>query len=171
MSREKQIDEMVEVISKVPPIVYPFSDRRRGKHFFIIKHIAEHLYNAGYRKQSEGLLIASEMSDEDIIALLRKSPVQIYQESAVEVITDDKEQAWISVEERLPDTCGAFLVVVKAKLLWKSEWEYSVEMACFNVSKIPSVNGWEYEPVDGYEHIITHWMPLPEAPKMKGGAE
>lgn len=53
MSREKQIEEMAEVISKVPPIVYPLGDRRRGKHFYTIKHIAEHIYNAGYRKTED----------------------------------------------------------------------------------------------------------------------
>lgn len=76
---------------------------------------------------------------------------------------------WISVDERLPDGYGSFLVAFKSKLHWKTEWVYCVGVAIYNVSEIPSVNGWDFEIEDGYEYIITHWMPLPEAPK--GGAE
>ena len=82
-----------------------------------------------------------------------------------------RKQEWISVEERLPDGHGDFLVVVKSKLLWNTEWEDCVGLATYNCSEIPSVNGWDYETRDGYQYIITHWMPLPEAPKMKGGEE
>lgn len=53
MSREKQIEEMVRVIADVPPIEFHFGSRMRGKHVFALSKIAEYLYNAGFRKQSE----------------------------------------------------------------------------------------------------------------------
>jgi hypothetical protein len=76
-----------------------------------------------------------------------------------------RKQEWISVDERLPDGYGSFLVAFKSKLHWKAEWVYCVGVAIYNVSEIPSVNGWDFEIGDGYEYIITHWMPLPTPPK------
>ena len=81
------------------------------------ERIAERLYNAGYRKQSE----------------------------------------WISVDERLPEKnqivlCCLGLVMNVYTYMGDGVWEDSY----------------------GYfqkDEPISHWMPLPEAPKMKGGAE
>lgn len=65
-----------------------------------------------------------------------------------------RKQEWISVDERLPDEQGHFLIV----------------------DKEGQMNTAFYTPRFGWcSHFriknITHWMPLPEAPKMKGGAE
>ena len=49
MSREKQIEEMSEIIC---------DDRQKSVYSV---EIAEHLYNAGYRKQSEGERISNEL--------------------------------------------------------------------------------------------------------------
>lgn len=76
-----------------------------------------------------------------------------------------RKQAWISVDERLPEEYGDYLVAVKAKKLWETEWEHGVSAACYVISEIPDVNGWHIEIEDGYQYEITHWMPLPEAPK------
>ena len=61
---------------------------------------------------------------------------------------------WISVEERLPDEQGHFLTVDETGYMMVCMWTKQF--------------GW-------FSHIckankITHWMPLPEPPKMKGGA-
>ena len=48
MNKEKQTEEMAKVINSAV-----FSDFKKG-HCVCIKTIAEYLYNAGYRKQSEG---------------------------------------------------------------------------------------------------------------------
>lgn len=62
------------------------------------------------------------------------------------------KQEWISVEERLPYAGEDVLVLCDGLM---------------RIDFIGSSGAW-------YEHDpkrITHWMPLPEAPKMKGGAE
>lgn len=65
-----------------------------------------------------------------------------------------RKQEWISVNERLPDREGKYLAYTTRG---------TVEMArcyTYHVDDKPQFDYW-----------ITHWMPLPEAPKMKGGAE
>ena len=65
MSREKQIEEMVNIIANVRPMVFSFGDRQQGRHIYALKSFAEALYNAGYRKQSEGEWIWTENGTED----------------------------------------------------------------------------------------------------------
>ena len=80
-----------------------------------------------------------------------------------------RKQEWISVDERLPEEAG------RAYLVWDNV-QATVKKRFFN--RIP-LN----MPVETYPYIreyfgnvsdykrYTHWMPLPEPPKMKGGAE
>ena len=63
-----------------------------------------------------------------------------------------KQSEWISVEERLPEFYTYVLT-------------YDTVSGNVQIDSVLS-NG---EFVIGYN--VTHWMPLPEAPKMKGGAE
>lgn len=67
-----------------------------------------------------------------------------------------RKQEWISVDDRLPDTDGVLVyyrkgvghAVPKEQGLDKMDWD-----VFFNITG------------------TTHWMPLPQPPKMKGGAE
>ena len=84
------------------------------------------------------------------------------------------KREWISVDERLPDDYNDYLVVVKHKYEWEDEWEYDVDVggpALGDDGYIDhfweTLNDWE----EGEECHITHWMPLPEPPMMKGGTE
>lgn len=64
------------------------------------------------------------------------------------------EGEWISVEDRLPEREGMYL----------AHTSHGRTMICFYVDYY--CNGkpdWE-------RHDVTHWMPLPKPPKMKGGA-
>ena len=77
-----------------------------------------------------------------------------------------RKQAWISVEDRLPDREGAYLVLIvdylgeeRMEVMELFKWAN-----CFDWSAHMS-SRWEDR------NTITHWMPLPEAPNMKGGAE
>lgn len=61
------------------------------------------------------------------------------------------KQEWISVEDRMPPALGK--VLVYSPIL-------GVYMTCYTA----------YSPRFA-EESVTHWMPLPEPPEMKGGAE
>ena len=85
-----------------------------------------------------------------------------------------RKQEWISVDERLPGVGDSYLVVVKLKYEWETEWEYNVDVAGFCPGgggyiddMWNTFNDW----CEGQECHVTHWLPLPEAPRMKGGAE
>ena len=60
---------------------------------------------------------------------------------------------WISVEERLPDENGRFLTVDKKGDMMVCFWEKHFGWFAMVCNK----------------NAITHWMPLPEPPDMKGG--
>ena len=67
-----------------------------------------------------------------------------------------RKQEWISVDERLPDKEGKYLVCTTNGNIGVGDFiDYYGKGThlCFAC--------W----------AVTHWMPLPEAPKMKGGAE
>ncbi len=65
-----------------------------------------------------------------------------------------RKQEWISVDERLPEKDDVYLVCLSGLPA--------------DFDRFVVVDGEE-----GYfEHCkVTHWLPIPEAPKMKGGAE
>ena len=106
--------------------------------------LANALYNAGYRKQSDKTPCTMEQLTTDITYL------KDYR----------KQSEWISVEDRLPEESGEYLVFGrtfgnKKPQIWICE--------CINIG---SVMGWCN---NAKNPIIEAWMPLPEAPKMKGG--
>ena len=80
-------------------------------------------------------------------------------------------QEWIPVSERLPDVCDSYLVVVKYKYAWETEYNIDTDVATFLPYDDPDAyidNRWNtYNDWDeGQQYIhITHWMPLPEPPK------
>ena len=64
-----------------------------------------------------------------------------------------KQSEWISVEERLPDRLGKYLVFTCKGSIYISRF-------CeFLIGEEPQFD----------DYTVTHWMPLPEPPK--GGAE
>lgn len=65
-----------------------------------------------------------------------------------------KQSEWISVDERLPERQGYYF-----GFTYKGVMMIAPFFPCYA----------DGEPEFRYD--ITHWMPLPEAPKMKGGAE
>lgn len=66
-------------------------------------------------------------------------------------------QKWIPVTERLPESQADVLVVA----FWHEKWQTMIgwHSDCGNKWRVITPHG-EYEPGG-----VTHWMPLPEAPK------
>ena len=85
--------------------------------------MASLLYGEGYRKQSEPISCTHENGGE-----------------------------WISVEDRLPERPGKYLV-------------YTVKGA----TKLGEFCSYLVDDEPQFDWYVTHWMPLPEPPKMKGG--
>jgi len=67
-----------------------------------------------------------------------------------------KQSEWISVDERLPSNSGKYICcTTKGTILIERFYQLDD-------------GGW----FSNHNFCtVTHWMPLPEAPKMKGGAE
>jgi hypothetical protein len=69
---------------------------------------------------------------------------------------------WISVDERLPEENGRYLACVN--------------ISHFAFENLTTIAIMAYGKNHGFylyneTEKVTHWMPLPEPPKMKGGAE
>lgn len=63
---------------------------------------------------------------------------------------------WISVEERLPETAGEYLVVYHP-----CHWDAVSEKVCVGIDTFRGKTAWAKKK---YQRV-THWMPLPESPK------
>lgn len=112
------------------------------------------------------------MTNEEAIqylAKLRDSFLDVYANCEADVmdyaISALSRDRWISVEERLPEDGKAYLVVVKQKWKFETDWDVSVDVASNYGSYIDgywdTFNDW----CEGQETHITHWRPLPEPPK------
>lgn len=66
-----------------------------------------------------------------------------------------QQMRWIPVEERLPGVSGNYICAVKDKngSVWTIPAEWSLEMKMW-IGAFGEI-----------KNIVTHWMPLPEAPK------
>lgn len=71
----------------------------------------------------------------------------------------EKGSEWISVEERLPEKYGDVLCYTRNGTIFQVI--YNPQYKLFNVSSDNTENAL----------AVDYWMPLPEAPKMKGGEE
>jgi hypothetical protein len=75
---------------------------------------------------------------------------------------------WISVEDRLPEKSGEYLVYTEMKDIFNAEFDgcfgENGEFGCWKSYYDSHTLGFldaEWTPYDG----ITHWMPLPESPE------
>lgn len=66
-----------------------------------------------------------------------------------------QQSEWISVEDRLPQVIGKYICCVKNKdgNTWTITADYSPEMKTW------------FGQFGEVRNTVTHWMPLPEAPK------
>jgi len=75
---------------------------------------------------------------------------------------------WIPTSVRLPEVGGNYLVVVKYKYDSEKEYSYDTDYAEFTFDGGYIDNHWntfnDWDEGQQYLHV-THWMPIPEAPK------
>ncbi len=74
-----------------------------------------------------------------------------------------KQSEWISVDERLPPESKNPILVTNGEKVIVAYRNWLYRSGSTGKLRCPANYG------NGMH--ITHWMPLPEAPKMKGGAE
>lgn len=80
-----------------------------------------------------------------------------------------RKQEWISVDERLPEPYEHCLVAAKAGDRMVIDLGHRVK--CFDTRTCEHYFEWLITTDWDECESITHWMPLPEPPMMKGGAE
>lgn len=73
---------------------------------------------------------------------------------------------WISVDDRIPSTCEDVLVCVKYKSL---DWEAQTIQIAFRTIGGSEVKWMGYGIEYDEFYLVTHWMPLPELPKLDLG--
>ena len=71
-----------------------------------------------------------------------------------------KQSEWISVDDRLPEESGEYLTF----------HEHGSCGVIYYNSSIHLWNVYYFDDVRNAIRSVTHWMPIPEAPKMEGGA-
>ena len=77
-----------------------------------------------------------------------------------------KHSEWISVEERLPDICGMDVLMVAVNCYGQTNIVKGFTDYQFPIKFL--TNEKQYDNIWGAWEV-THWMPLPEAPKGGGG--
>ena len=114
----------------------------------------EHWLLAAEQLLANGVVVI----DTDVISLPNRPLItQCMGRPIDEVINLIRRSEWISVDERLPENYGEYICCTGHKTIM--QLVYNPKHRLFNVS---------YDNVE-CAMKVTHWMPLPEAPKMKGG--
>ena len=147
MSKEKQIE--IEVITYEQDRLNYFTDLMAKA-------------NKRYARLLRKFKGVSYMSAEAEMLGDEGRKTQFYND-VVEMLKQDyrKQSEWISVEERLPENENERVLVILK------------DIPLVDHIGTPKVDTDRY--IDGrwvrWDRIITHWMPLPEAPKKGGGGE
>ena len=146
MSKEKQ---MIEVITY---------EQDRLNYFTDLMKKAQKRYNRLFKKYKKAPYMSAELQ-----AVSDAGRETHFYGDVVEMLEKGyRKQEWISVEERLPEKDIEVLVALKIGD------RVSVDTDRIYFGKWLNYGKFGCACEKGY---VTHWMPLPEAPKMKGGAE
>jgi hypothetical protein len=157
MSRDNQIEEMAKILI----------DYKNKNHIMastvILADYAEELYNAGYRKQ-EWISVEERLPEENEYVLIWVGNVQV---ARIEKgITEQDRQKMVNgeIEDRIEYgwSLSTGLMPLKRSRLYKG---CDVQ----GNNRVPycwKANG---GPMEWFGQNVTHWMPLPEPPKIKGG--
>ena len=167
MTKKKKIEEMAECIPQ-KLWSYNIAERSAEMDKEVRGLIAEHLYRADYRKQSEGEWISVEerLPEEGKYVIVWVGSVQV---ARIEKgITEEDRQKMKNgeVEDGIEYGWSLSTGFIPLK---RSDQYKSCDV--FGNNLVPycwKANG---GPMEWFGQNVTHWMPIPEAPMMKGGAE
>lgn len=151
-NEEKQIiEEMAEVLKD-----YTKKNNIMASHV-ILECYAEELYSKNYRKQ-EWVSVKDRLPESGVSCLLC-CDVKRYDGTHKQYICDGFHAERFKEEcQFADDECAV-------------EYNEETDEYYLHEGWYENINNWdEYSSIAIYD-TVTHWMPLPEAPKMKGGAE
>lgn len=167
MSKEK-IEEMIEALKKCS-CVYTECEQECSQcsneelYDETLNHIARTLYEVGYRKQ-EWISVEERLPEENVYVLIAvENSIQVAR--IIKGISEEKREKMKNGE--LPDPEETCFAADKIITLRRSQLYHSGDVWGNNL--VPyywKANG---GPMEWFGQNITHWMPLPEPPKMKGG--
>jgi hypothetical protein len=146
MSKE-QIKEMAAYLFKFAPIL-----SENNCHY-----VAEQAYKDGYRKQ-EWISVDERLPESGVLCLMC-CDVKRYDGTHRQYICDGFHA------ERFKEKC--YFTDGECATEYNEETdEYYLEEGWYE-----EINNWDEYSSIAINDTVTHWMPLPEPPKMKGGAE
>lgn len=156
MNKDKQIDEMANALYENRPYKDLWLEDAQD--------IAKVLHNEGYRKQSEWISVEDRLPNEGEYVLIFTGSIHV-----AEI------KKGISEEERKRMRNGE--ISDPKLLMWTlSEGNHYVPRSClYSEGDVDGNNTVPYcwrarsGSMRWLGQDVTHWMPLPEAPKMKGG--
>lgn len=141
-------------------------ERERLDFFTELMKLAQTRYNLLHRRFKDAPYLSEEhqtLSDMgreihffgDVVEMLEKG----YRKQSEPISCNHEKGVWISVDERLPESLQRVLAINTRGDMFTSVY------ISFSTGK----NAWSTP----YSYLgdITHWMPLPEPPMMKEGAE
>lgn len=144
MNTEKQIKELLN------ELIYTNS-------YGTLNAVANHLYNVGYRKQ-EWISVEERLPESGVHCILCCDMKRIDGTHSQYVCDGYLAERWKILAHYADDDC--------ATEYNEEDDEYYLKAGWYEVIK-----NWDDYNSIVIDDTVTHWMPLPEAPKMKGGAE
>ncbi len=112
-----------------------------------------------YNVDGECMLDETRCTTDCEVAKWGHSITEGYRKQSEPISCGREKGGWISVDERLPDHCEKILVCDTSQNI------------STGVYYVYSTGGGDFCTPIRIKEQITHWMPLPEPPGMKGGAE